>query len=81
MSQLHQVRGVVERYFSGQGDLVVMVVDPSRVTATVRLEPPARLACAKSAPPAHPLELFPHVHGALNASAIVAVVDLAALGI
>lgn len=81
MSQLHQVRGVVERYFSGQDDLVVMVVDPARVTAPVRLEPPARLSRAATAPPADPSERFPHVHGALNADAIMAVLDLGALGV
>ena len=52
------------------GEVVVLVIDPERVTAEVRLEAPAPLA-----PPDSPLAgvLFPHIYGPLNRDAIVEV--------
>ena len=81
MAQLHQVRGVVERYYAGQSDLVVLVVDPARVRAPVRAEPTSSLRRSPGAAPPDPSELFPHIYGPLNRDAVLDVVDLAALGV
>ncbi len=79
MSQLHQVPGVVQRYYAGQADLVVLVVDPGLLRSPIRHEPPGSLRRAPGSAPPDPSELFPHVYGPLNSSAIVEVRDLDAL--
>jgi uncharacterized protein (DUF952 family) len=52
------------------GEVLVLVIDPERVTSEVRLEAPA-----PPAPPDSPLAavMFPHIYGPLNRDAIVAV--------
>lgn len=81
MSQLHQVRGVVERYYAGQNDLVVLVVDPALVRSPIRHEPPSSLRRVPGSAPPDPADLFPHIYGPLNSSAIVQVSDLGTLGV
>ena len=81
MAKLHQVRGVVQRYYAGQTDLVVLVVDPALLRAPVRFEPPSALRRSPGSAPPEPSELFPHIYGPLNGDAVVEVVDLAALGV
>lgn len=67
LSTPEQVVGTANRYYRGQGDLVVLVVDAARLDAELRYEPPAE-APESSA-------LFPHLYGALNLDAVVAVLD------
>lgn len=57
-------------YRAVPGDFLVLEVDPARVTAALRYEPPA-----PPPPPTDPLagRLFPHLYGPLNREAIVAV--------
>ncbi len=55
---------------STSGDFLVLVVDPARLTAELRWEPPD--------PPAAPGtamygQLFPHLYGPINREAVVAV--------
>jgi uncharacterized protein (DUF952 family) len=66
-----QVCGVANSFYPGQLGLVLLVIDPARLEAEVRWEPPAGL------PPAggHPGRLFPHVYGPLNLEAVSAVLD------
>ena len=73
MSQLHQVRGVVERYYAEQTDLVVLVVDPALVRAPVRAEPPSSLRRSPGSAPPDASELFPHIYGRLPMEAVVTV--------
>lgn len=80
MSQRHQVPGVVQRYYAGQTDLVLLVVDPGLVHAPIRHEPPGALHRVPGSAAPDPSELFPHVYGPLNSSAIVDVLDLDAPG-
>lgn len=57
-------------YREAPGEFLVLEIDPARLTAPVRFEPPA------PPPPAgHPLagHLFPHIYGPLNVDAVVAV--------
>lgn len=61
-SSAHQVLGVAERYYAGQTDLVLLVVDPGLLKAELRFEGD---------------EAFPHLYGPLNADAIIDTVDLA----
>ncbi|MGY2064863.1 DUF952 domain-containing protein [Blastococcus sp. SYSU DS0619] len=66
LSRPEQVHLPADRLFPGRRDLVLLVVDPSRLTDPVRYEP------------GHPEdpdgELFPHLYGPLPTSAVVAVV-------
>ena len=54
-----QVEGTLNRYFQGRDDLVLLTIDPSRLTSSLRYEP------------AHG-ELYPHVYGPICCDAIVA---------
>lgn len=57
-SSPHQVTGVANRRFQGQTDLVLLVIEPDRLTAPLRYEP------------GEDGELFPHIHGPLNLAAV-----------
>jgi uncharacterized protein (DUF952 family) len=73
LSQLHQVLGVANAFYSGQKDLVILVVDTSRLKAGVKYEAPVHPAVSASAPSAD--DRFPHLYGPLNFDAVVRVVD------
>jgi uncharacterized protein (DUF952 family) len=65
-SYTHQVQGVVQRRFQGRTNLVLLEIDPSRLSCRVvdeNLEGGA--------------ELFPHVYGRLPMSAVVGIKKLA----
>lgn len=66
-SGAEQVVRVANALYSGQGDLVLLVVDPARLKAELRYETPADM------PPGG--ERFPHLYGALNLDAVLRVVD------
>jgi hypothetical protein len=75
LSRAHQVLPTAHAYFAGVPDLVLLVVDPSALTAPLRYEPPAPLQTAT--PKAGDAELYPHCYGPLELGAIVDVIDLA----
>ncbi len=77
LSQAHQVQGVVDRYYTGQPGLVVLVVAPQRLRAPLRWEPPAALRAAAGASLPDAAQLFPHVYGPINTDAVLDVLDLA----
>jgi uncharacterized protein (DUF952 family)/GNAT superfamily N-acetyltransferase len=61
-----QVHLPAERLFHGRRDVVLLVVDPARLTDPVRMEPGV---------PGDPASMrFPHLYGPLPAAAVVAVV-------
>jgi uncharacterized protein (DUF952 family) len=60
-----QILRVANALYAGQRDLVLLVIDPSRLTAELRWEPGVDLEP----------ELFPHVYGPINLDAVVRVAD------
>ncbi len=63
---------VAAKYYRGQTGLVLLVLDPERLTSVLRWEPPAE----GSPPPGVPSDaLFPHLYGPLNLDAVVQVLD------
>jgi uncharacterized protein (DUF952 family) len=67
-----QVVETANRFFPGQQDLVLLTIDESKLEAELRYEP----ASGGSADDARG-ELFPHLCGRLNLSAVVRVVAFA----
>ncbi len=65
MSHLHQIEGVLERYFQGKTDLVKLNVDETKLIAEIKNELSPSLQ-----------ETFPHVYGAINLDAVVDVENL-----
>ena len=61
------MRGVLERYYKGVTDLLLLNVDEARLTHELKYE---------LAPSVN--ELFPHVFGVLNLNAVVEVTSLTA---
>jgi uncharacterized protein (DUF952 family) len=64
-SYAHQVHGVLNRLFKGRTDLVLLEVAPDRLRCKIVDE---NLEGGN--------ELFPHIYGRLNMSAVVAVHEL-----
>lgn len=61
-----QVRGVLERYFKGQHDLVKLAIDTDRLEHRLQYD---------LAPLVN--EAFPHVYGPINLDAVVRVEEIA----
>ena len=75
LSRAHQVLPTAAAYFASVPDLVVLVIDPTLLTAPLAYEPPAPLP---SASPKDTLsgELYPHCYGPIDLAAIVDVIEL-----
>lgn len=56
-----QLEGVLQRYFSGQSNLLVISIDEYKLRAAVKYEPGTDN------------ELFPHVYGPVNKDAVLKV--------
>ena len=68
-STREQTPATANRYYRGQTGLVLLCIDPSRLTAELRLEPPANPHDERAR------ELFPHVYGPINLDAVRRAVD------
>jgi len=68
-STVSQIVGVANTFYRGWRELVLLVIDPSKLRAELKWEPPAEPE------PTHAREgeLFPHIYGALNPDAVVKV--------
>jgi uncharacterized protein (DUF952 family) len=66
-----QVQRVANGIFAGADDLVVLVIDPTALSATLRYEPPDTTVPAEHSDG----EQFPHLYGPLETSAVVRVLD------
>jgi uncharacterized protein (DUF952 family) len=64
-STITQVTGSANRFFHGQQDLVILVIDVGLVQAEIKYEGAAD-------------NLFPHIYGALNVGAVVKSIDFEA---
>jgi uncharacterized protein (DUF952 family) len=76
LSRAHQVLPTAAAYFAGVPDLVVLVIDPTLLTAPLVYEPPAPLPTASPKATVSG-ELYPHCYGPLDLAAIVEVMALA----
>ena len=59
-----QLAGVVQRYYEGVDDLILLMIDPDKLTAALIRENTVGGS-----------ELFPHVYGPLDLAAIVSAID------
>ena len=64
-----QVAATANRFYRGRRDLLLLAIDPRRLTADLRFEPP-RYPAGES-----PGELFPHIYGPLHPDAVARVLD------
>ena len=63
-SSPEQILRVANALYKGRRDLVLLAIDPARLTSELRWEPGVDLAS----------ELFPHVYGPINLQAVIRVV-------
>ena len=74
-SAREQVLAVVNEFYRGQADLLLLCIDESKLTSALRWEAPAHPSPA-SVKGSRSEAQFPHVYGALNLDAVVGVFDL-----
>lgn len=66
-STIAQIARTANRFFRGQTGLVALCINESRLSATLRYEPPTRDESSG--------DLYPHLYGPLNLDAVVSVID------
>jgi len=74
LSCAHQVRPVLDAFYPDQSALVLLVVDPTLLTAPLRYEAPASLPVVGQAPAPDAAQTFPHLYGPLDAQAVLDVI-------
>ena len=72
-STLSQVLPVAENFYKGQTGLVLLVIDPTLLSSTLKWEPPSGGTPPQGVPAS---EMFPHIYGPINLNAVAKVVDL-----
>lgn len=71
-STLNQVMQVAEKFYKGQSDLVLLMIEPTLLTSDLKWETPS----GGTPPPGVPEgELFPHIYGPINLDAVLNVMD------
>ncbi len=71
-STIKQVVPVADKYYKGQAGLVLLEIDPKRLTSELKWEPPT----GGGPPPGVPEgDAFPHIYGPINLDAVVQVLD------
>ena len=68
-----QVVPVAQKYYAGQNDLYLLVIEPALLSSDLKWEPPSEGAPPPGVPEG---DLFPHIYGPLNLDAVVQVFDL-----
>jgi uncharacterized protein (DUF952 family) len=69
----NQVVPVAEKFYKGQHDLYLLVIEPALLSSNLKWEPPS----GGAPPPGVPEDaLFPHIYGPINLDAVVQVFDL-----
>lgn len=69
-----QVVPVANALYPGQADLVLLAINPAGLAAALRWEPPAHPNPDDPVPAAEH-DLFPHVYGPINTSAVTRALD------
>ena len=68
----HQIVDVANKYYRGASNMVLIHIDPAKLTSILKFEPPAHV----DGSPALPHEaLFPHIYGPINLDAVIDVID------
>lgn len=75
LSRAHQVPGTAAAFYAGVPHLVLLVIDPVSLGDALRYEPPAPPPGVTETADRH-TELFPHAYSAIDAAAIVDVIEL-----
>ena len=68
-----QVIPVAEKYYKDQKNLLLLVIEPDRLTSDLKWEPPSEGVPPPGVPEG---SLFPHIYGPINLEAVVRVLDL-----
>ena len=63
-SYVHQLERVANHYYPGQIDLVILVIDPQKLTSSLMIEKAVDVD-----------DNFPHIYGPLNLDAVIKIVD------
>jgi uncharacterized protein (DUF952 family) len=71
-STVGQVLHVAAKFYNGQSGLLLLVIDPARLTSPLKWEPPSD---GTPPPGVAEGEAFPHIYGPLNPDAVVQVLD------
>jgi uncharacterized protein (DUF952 family) len=68
-----QVLPVAEKFYKGQAGLILLAIDPTRISSSLKWEAPF-----DGVPPSEALakDLFPHIYGQINLDAVIQVLDL-----
>jgi uncharacterized protein (DUF952 family) len=69
-STIAQVIDTANRFYRGQDDLILLLIDESRLKAELKYEAPAMMHGESAG------ELFPHLYGELNVDEVVRMVVL-----
>ena len=74
LSTSKQVTKVANAIYRGQNDLILLCIDPDKLDIEVMWEAPAH-PDPDNPPPVDETELFPHIYGSINLSAVSQVLD------
>ncbi|GAB4416135.1 MAG: DUF952 domain-containing protein [Anaerolineales bacterium] len=69
-STASQIVGVANTFYRGQRGMALLLIDPSKLTAELKWEPPAEPEPTR----ARTGERFPHIYGPLNLEAVVKII-------
>ena len=72
-STLHQLTNVANAFYKCAREVVVLVIDTSKLTSDVRWEPPSH---PDGSPAEHVYLLYPHIYGEINTDAVVEIADM-----
>jgi uncharacterized protein (DUF952 family) len=75
LSQHHQILSVANAFYAGKKELVILVVETSRLKAKLKYEAPVHPSASTSAAALSEDARFPHLYGPLNLDAVVKAVN------
>ena len=68
----HQMVDVANKYYRGTSNMVLLIINPTKLTSPLKFEPPAHLDGSPALPHG---PLFPHIYGPINLDAVIEVID------